>query len=475
MNELEKIARKYRRLEPTLSERGRRLWAGAEADALGRGGVAGVARATGMAISTVRKGRDEVRAGVSLPGGRDRRPGGGRLRLEKRDPELLVELDSLVRGTTRGDPESPLLWTCKSLRVLARELTSANHPVSPSKVGELLRAAGYSLMGNRKVKEGTRHPDRDAQFQFIDAKAQDFMSRGLPVISVDSKKREPIGEFANAGREWRPKGEAVDVLSHDFCTEEMKATPYGVYDVRNNSGFVNVGTDNNTPAFAARSIGKWWERMGSARYPKAKELFLTADAGGSNSAKAHVWKTSLQKLSDETGVAIHVSHFPPGTSKWNKIEHRLFSFITLNWRGKPLVTFETVVALIAATTTSNGLKVRAELDREKYPVGVSATPRELRGLQLERNPFHGEWNYVLHPRTAVQLAAAESAPPDHERRPHAERRKRWMELFREQRRSQMNHSEFCRARGLKLQAYFAALHRMVGPSSPIRRKRASVE
>jgi hypothetical protein len=318
MDEIGKIRKKFLALRATFTERTRRLWAGAEAESLGRGGVAWVAAATGMAISTVRKGRDELRGHTPSDLVRERRRGGGRPRREDQDSGLAPMLDSLVNPATRGDPETPLRWTCKSLRVLARELTDANHPVGPNKVRQLLQAAGYSLQANAKTREGSSHPDRDAQFEFINAKAQSFMDRGFPVISVDAKKRERIGEHANLGREWNPKGKPLEVLTHDyFDSSGDKAIPYGIYDVDKNLGFVNVGTDHNTPAFAVRSIEKWWAKMGAKLYPDAKEVLITADAGGSNGVKSNVWKTLLQELADRTGLGIHVSHFPPGTSKWN--------------------------------------------------------------------------------------------------------------------------------------------------------------
>jgi Rhodopirellula transposase DDE domain len=464
--EIERVRKKFVALKSTFSERTRRLWAGAEADALGRGGVAWVAAATGIAISTVRKGRDEVRRGVHELSGRDRVPGGGRRRLEKKDPGIVAALEALVSPAARGDPQSALRWTCKSVRVLSRELTKAAHPVGPSKVGELLRAAGYSLQATTKTKEGkSSHPDRDAQFAFINERANDFISRGLPVISVDAKKKELIGEHENGGREWQPKGKAVEVLTHGFfeAAGTPKAIPYGIYDLAENSGFINVGTDNNTPTFAVRSIEKWWAQAGSPKYPVATQLFITADAGGSNGIKSHVWKTELQRMADKTGLTIHVSHFPPGTSKWNKIEHRLFSFVSINWRGRPLVTYETVVALIAATTTSTGLAVKAELDADKYPLGVTVSRRALAALQLERAAFHGDWNYTLSPRTAAQLAAAEAAPAP-ERTPvsHSERKAQWTKLIRQQLLSGLSNRRFCRENHISYEGFIQARRRIVG-------------
>jgi hypothetical protein len=471
MTLIEMVRRKFNAVRPALSERARRLWVGAEADAIGRGGVAWVAKATGMAISTVRKGRDEVRAGVAPVVIRDRRKGAGRHPIEKKDPDLLPLLDSLVSPATRGDPESPLRWTSKSLRVLARELTLLQHPVGADKVGSLLRAAGYSLQANAKTKEGTTHPDRDAQFELINEKAQEFLARGLPVVSVDAKKKEFVAEHANRGREWEPKGKPVQVVSHDFFVSDdaPHATPYGVYDVGKNIGFVNVGTDNNTPTFAARSVEKWWDQMGSTLYPHARELLVTADSGGSNAAKSHLWKVNLQKLADRTGLTIHVSHFPPGTSKWNKIEHRLFSFISLNWRGRPLATYETIVALIAGTTTSKGLKVSAELDTDKYPLRIRATDHTKKSLALERHRFHGEWNYSLRPRTKEEQAAAAAEPPARVIVTRAQKKERWMKLIGEQMKSGLNGREFCRERGLDYFNYIGARRRLVGKVRKLRR------
>lgn len=457
------IQKKFKVIEPLLSERARRLWAGAEADAIGRGGVALVAAATGIAISTVRKGRDEGRRGESLPPGRSRRAGGGRKRLEKKDPGLVAMLESLVSPVTRGDPESPLRWTLKSVRALARELTLANHPVGADKVCDLLRAAGYSLQANAKTKEGDAHPDRNAQFEFINAKAEEFLARGLPVISVDAKKKESVAEHATPGREWELKGKPVQVVSHDYFDQDAsQATPYGIYDIGKNLGFVNVGKDHNTPTFAARSVEKWWDRLGAELYPGARELFVTADAGGSNAPKSRVWKTKLQTLSDRTGLAIHVSHFPPGTSKWNKIEHRLFSFITMNWRGRPLATYETIVSLIAGTTTSKGLRVEAELDTDEYPVGLSASDHEMQSLHLERNAFHGEWNYTLRPRTAAQLTAAANPPREKVVVTHAERRARWKRLISEQLQSGLDGRAFCKQQGISYWGFAQARKSLIG-------------
>jgi len=459
------IRRKYQLLSPAMTERAKRLWAGAEADAIGHGGVALVADVTRIAISTVRKGRDEVRAGATKDGVvRDRRPGAGRKRLETKDPNLPAELETLVDPATRGDPESPLRWTSKSTRALARELTGRGHRVGANKVAQLLHSSGYSLQGTSKVKEGRGHPDRNAQFEHINARTKNFISRNLPVISVDTKKKEPVGDYANPGREWQPKGKAVEVLTYDlFDAEAPKAIPYGVYDVADNNAFVNVGTDHDTPVFAVHSIERWWTLMGSQRYPEAKELFITADAGGSNSRKSNVWKAELQAMADRHHLTIHVSHFPAGTSKWNKIEHRLFSFITLNWRGRPLTTYETVVSLIAATTTHKGLKVSAELDEARYPIGIKVKKHEMCGLSLKHDAFHGDWNYTLRPRTEEQLAAiASAARTAHQPVSHAERKAKWMQLICEQRQSGMSNSEFCRRRNINFKGFIAARRRIVG-------------
>ena len=395
------VRKKFNALKGAMNERMRRLWAGAEAEAIGYGGIALVARATKMAISTVQKGRNELRAGaddtdlVAV-----RRKGGGRPPHEEVHPELVPALQKLVDPATRGDPMSPLRWTCKSAVVLSREMFDTHGiRVSDKTIGKVLRKMGYSLQAAQKTVEGIQHPDRNAQFEHINATAKDCLARAVPFISVDTKKKELVGNFKNAGVEWQPKEmpELVDV--HDFPSAAVgKAIPYGVLDVADNSAFVNVGTDHDTPVFAVTSIAAWWKRMGSKRYPEARELFITADAGGSNGYRSRVWKVELQRLSDELGISIHVSHFPPGTSKWNKIEHRLFSFITMNWRGRPLRTYETVVNLIGNTTNSGGLVVRAALDRRRYPVGKKVTAKQMRELSIERHHFQGDWNYTIRPR-----------------------------------------------------------------------------
>ena len=383
-----------------MDERARRLWAGAEAGAIGYGGVAAVARATGLAISTVRKGRDEARAGARRSDVVKVRRSGGKRPYEVAHPEVWPALERLVDPVTRGDPESPLRWTCKSTQVLSAELLRLEGvQISDRTVAKLLRDHGYSLQAASKTVEGKQHPDRNAQFEYLNAKAQDCIDRGIPFISVDTKKKELVGNFKNAGREWQPQDEPELVDVHDFPDDAVgKAVPYGVFDVAANNGFVNVGTDHDTPVFAVTSIKTWWKRMGSKRYPGARELFITADAGGSNGYRSHVWKAELQRLADTLDLSIHVSHFPPGTSKWNKIEHRLFSFISMNWRGRPLRSFETVVNLIGNTTNRGGLVVRARLDRRKYPIGRRVSAKELRALKIEREEFHGDWNYVIRPR-----------------------------------------------------------------------------
>ncbi len=383
-----------------MDERSRRLWAGAEADVIGYGGVAAVARATGMAISTVRKGRDEARAGATPADVVKIRRSSGTRSYEAAHPDVWEFLEKLVDPLTRGDPESPLRWTCKSTATLSSELLSQHGiRISDKTVGKLLREHGYSLQAPNKAVEGAQHPDRNAQFEHINAKSRDCIQRGIPVISVDTKKKELIGNFKNGGREWQPQGEPELVDVHDFPGDALgKAIPYGVYDIAANDGFVSVGVDHDTPVFAAKSLEAWWRQVGEKRYPKARVLFITADAGGSNSYRSHVWKLQLQLLADKLDLAIHVSHFPPGTSKWNKVEHRLFSFISINWRGRPLRSYETIVSLIGNTTNRGGLVVRARLDRRRYPIGKKVSAKDLRALKIERDEFHGDWNYVIKPR-----------------------------------------------------------------------------
>jgi transposase len=398
----EKVVRqKWRLLKPTMDERARRLWAGTEAGAIGWGGVAAVARATGMAISTVRKGRDEARAGAKREDVVKVRRSAGKRPYEVAHPEVWPALEKLVDPITRGDPESPLRWTCKSTHALAAELL-ARHGIriTHKTVAKLLREHGYSLQAPNKSVEGAQHPDRNAQFEFINAKAQHCVERSIPVISVDTKKKELVGNFKNGGREWQPQGEPDLVDVHDFPSDAVgKAIPYGVYDLAANDGFVSVGVDHDTPVFAVTSIEAWWSQVGAKRYPEAREIFITADAGGSNSYRSHVWKYQLQRVADKLAMSIHVSHFPPGTSKWNKVEHRLFSFISINWRGRPLRTYETVINLIGNTTNHGGLVVRARLDRRRYPTGKKISNKQLRELRIEREDFHGDWNYVIRPRS----------------------------------------------------------------------------
>jgi hypothetical protein len=362
-----------------------------------------VERATGLSRTTIRAGRDELRAGVSAE---DvvlvRRAGGGRPRIEETTPEIVAVLESLVDPVTRGDPESPLRWTSKSTRKLATELTAQGYAVSPQKVGQLLAASGYSLQATQKTIEGMDHPDRDEQFAFINDRVDLFHRRGAPVVSVDTKKKELVGAFANGGREWQPSGDPVPVRVHDFIDPTLgKAIPYGVYDLAQNTGWVSVGIDHDTPAFAVESIARWWRYMGKKTYPDACDLLITADAGGSNSARARLWKVELQRFADRTGLTISVSHFPPGTSKWNKIEHRLFCHITENWRGRPLTDHETIVQLIGSVRTASGLTVKAKLDTRTYPLGVKVPNADMDNLLLTRAEFHGDWNYTIHPRTEL--------------------------------------------------------------------------
>jgi transposase len=393
------IGERFRALAPELDERRRRLWAAAEARAAGRGGIAATARATGMAIDTIRKGIRELESGETLERRRVRRPGGGRKPITETDPTLLEDLERLLDDGTRGDPELPLRWTSKSVRKLAEGLRELGHEVSYRTVARLLRALGYSLQANRKTREGSSHPDRDAQFQHINATAKQAIAAGEPVISVDTKKKELVGDFKNAGREWRPKGSPELVRTHDFKDKELgKAIPYGVYDLASDEGWVQVGIDHDTAQFAVNSIRSWWQHLGRERYPDASTLTITADCGGSNGNRTRLWKIELQRLADETGLAIQVLHFPPGTSKWNKIEHRLFSFISMNWRAKPLVSREVIIDLISATTTKTGLKVYARLDGSSYPAKIKVSDAELAQVQLERHSFHPEWNYRIKPR-----------------------------------------------------------------------------
>jgi len=399
MKTLSQLQQKFAPLWPLLDERTRRLMAASEARALGHGGVSLVSRACGLSRKAITKGQWEIEEGTVPSLGRIRRPGGGRRKILDHDPRLLGALDRLIDPETRGDPESPLRWICKSTRTLAAQLTRRKHPVSHMKVAQLLREQGYSLQGNRKTEEGGDHPDRDAQFRHINTQVKRALAKGVPVISVDTKKKELVGNYENGGRQWLPAKQPVKVNGHDFPQPDIpRAYPYGVYDVERNRGFVNVGTNHDTGAFAVASIRGWWRAEGRRLYPKTRDLLITADAGGSNGWRLRLWKLELQKLADETGLTMTVCHFPPGTSKWNKIEHRLFSFISSNWRGEPLRDYETIVRLIARTTTAKGLKVTCRLDRRKYPTGRKVTDEEMKRVNLERNKFHGDWNYTIRPQ-----------------------------------------------------------------------------
>jgi len=392
---------KYSILQVEFDERARRMWAAAEAKTLGHGGVSAVSRATGLAESTIRIGRKEILS-ASLPKKKEdvkrriRQKGGGRKSLECKNSDLLNLLDSLVDPESRGDPMSPLRWTCKSTRRLAQELKAQGYSISHAKVGKLLTALDYSLQSTRKRMEGKSHPDRDAQFKFINNKVIDFQFRGQPVISVDAKKKELVGNFSNSGREYQPKGCPEEVETYDFPSmADGKGIPYGVYDMTHNQGWVSVGVDHDTAQFAMHSVHQWWCQMGRAVYPDAKELLITADGGGSNGSRNRLWKRELQRFADEIGLTISVCHFPPGTSKWNKIEHRMFSHITKNWRGRPLTSYEVIVQLIANTTTDAGLKIQAALDTNEYPIGIKVSDQEMVGINIKKSSFHGEWNYTI--------------------------------------------------------------------------------
>lgn len=396
---VEGIRQKYRAL-PFMDERMRRRWAGVEAAALGWGGLTAVSKATGLALNTIRAGRAELEAGRGPAEARIRRPGGGRKPITQTDLSLRALLLKLVDPATRGHPQSPLLWSSKSTRKLAAELTRQGHPASDRTVAALLKAERYSLQANSKTKEGSSHPDRDAQFGYISEQARLALGQDRPVVSVDTKKKELVGEFKNSGQEWRPRGQPQTVNVHDFPDPKRgKAIPYGVYDLANNEGWVSVGTNHDTAEFAAASIGRWWRQMGRRRFPKATRLMITADGGGSNSSRSRLWKVALQELADELHLELQVCHFPPGTSKWNKIEHRLFCYITKNWRGRPLTSYQAIVNLIASTTSTKGLTVRAALDDHDYPTGRKISNRELASLNLAPADFHGEWNYTIRPRT----------------------------------------------------------------------------
>ena len=395
------IDTRFSKLKPFLDERFRRVYAAAEAEAIGHGGASIVSRATGVSRRAIAIGKKELKNPEPMPKRRIRKKGGGRKRAIDKDCSLKADLEALVEPVTRGDPESPLRWTCKSVRKLAAELNRMGHKVSHNLVAELLRSMGYSLQANRKTLEGASHPDRDGQFEHISEKVNSFQEQGQPVVSVDTKKKELVGDFKNNGQELRPKGHPEKVRVHDFIIPELgRASPYGVYDITENAGWVSVGTDHDTASFAVESIRRWWSCMGRERYPQAERLLITADGGGSNGYRIRLWKLELQALANETGMAISVSHFPPGTSKWNKIEHRLFSFITQNWRGKPLVSHEVIVNLIAANTTKKGLHVQCEIDTNSYPKGIKVTEHQMRNINIAPDSFHGEWNYTISPNNA---------------------------------------------------------------------------
>jgi transposase len=385
-----------------MDERTRRQWVAAEAKAYGWGGMQAVRVATGISVKTIRRGLEELAEREAAPsakiGERVRKEGGGRKRLTEHDLGLEAALERLIEPTTRGDPQSPLRWTCKSTTRLADELTKQGHPISASTVGRLLHAEGYSLQGNYKIKEGTNHPDRNAQFEYINATVQEFQHRGQPAISIDTKKKENIGEFSNKGREWQPHGEPIEVLMHDFMNKDLgKAIPYGVYDIAKNQGWVSVGIDHDTAQFATETIRRWWCTMGLEYHCQARELLITADGGGSNGSRCRLWKVALQTLATWLGIPIQVCHFPPGTSKWNKIEHCMFCHITQNWRGRPLVSLEVILNLIAATSTHQGLRIQAELDFGIYPTGIKVADNELAAVNIKRADFHGDWNYRILP------------------------------------------------------------------------------
>jgi transposase len=399
VGDLAGVTARYKALESFLDERTRRLLAAAESQTVGRGGISAISKATGISRLVIRQGIAELKEPSLIPIGRVRRSGGGRKKLVDTDASLKSDLEGLLESTTRGDPEAPLQWTAKSVRQLTAELRRMKHRVSHQVVADLLHHLGYSLQANRKTQEGSNHPDRNAQFEHLNGKVKWSLARHLPVISVDTKKKELVGDFKNNGKELRPKGNPEPVRVHDFVDPEMgRATPYGIYDLGRNSGWVSVGMDHDTAEFAVETIRRWWRMMGQPLYPEAQRLLITADAGGSNGSRLRLWKVELQKLADETGLRIVVCHFPPGTSKWNKIEHRLFSYISQNWRGKPLRSFQTIVNLIAATTTATGLKVHAELNQAAYQAGIKVSDHEMAKLKLRRDPFHGDWNYELLPR-----------------------------------------------------------------------------
>ena len=398
MSREDNIREKYQLLAPELNERTLRLFAAVEAQSLGRGGISLVARALEMSHDRISRGIQDLKSETKLSPDRIRRPGGGRKKQLESDPALKEDLERLISPYTRGDPESPLRWTCKSVRKLAAELNRQGHSVSHSTVATLLREMNYSLQANRKTTEGKQHPDRNAQFEYINQRVRARQKRGQPVISVDTKKKELVGDFENKGQEWHPQGHPEKVRVHDFIDQELgKVAPYGVYDLTQNNGWVSVGIDHDTAAFAVAAIGRWWRKMGRPAYSKATHLLITADSGGSNSSRSRLWKVELQKMANQTGLTITVCHFPPGTSKWNKIEHRMFSFITKSWRGKPLIDRATLVNLIGATKTKEGLKIRCELDTNHYPKGIKVSDAQLETVKLKKHKFHGDWNYTIHP------------------------------------------------------------------------------
>ncbi len=400
MKREEEIKRRYERIAGELNERTRRLFAANEAIAIGWGGISAVSRATGLSRQVISDGIKELQEGERAGDGRIRRKGGGRKSTVSKDPRLCEDLERLVEPVTRGDPESPLRWTSKSVRKLAKELQHLGHQVSHELVSELLHGLGYSLQATRKTREGGTHPDRDAQFEHLNTQAEAFLSAGDPVVSVDAKKKELVGDFKNPGREWHPQGKPEEVRVYDFPIPELgRATPYGVYDLARNAGWVNVGIDHNTAAFAVESIRRWWKEVGRQQYPQARRLLISADGGGSNGSRVRLWKWELQQLADETGLAITVCHLPPGTSKWNKIEHRLFAWISQNWRGKPLVSYAVILKLIAATTTEAGLTVQCQLDTNRYPAGRKISDEQMATLSIRPDSFHGEWNYTILPRS----------------------------------------------------------------------------
>jgi len=394
------IRKRFTSLSPHLNERERRLFAATEARTAGYGGIAAASAATGVAVSTIGRGLKELSVLDTLAPDRVRRPGGGRKLLVEKDATLLDDLLALVEPSERGDPMSPLRWTCKSLSQLTAALVAQGHRIGRTVVGELLHKQKFSLQANRKTREGDSHPDRNAQFIHINGSVKAALAAGQPVISVDTKKKELVGNFKNAGQAWRPRGEPKEVRVHDFLIKELgRAVPYGIYDLAANAGWVSVGMSHDTAAFAVQTIRRWWTEIGSTRYPEATRLVITADGGGSNGSRLRLWKRELQRLADELRIDIVVHHLPPGTSKWNKIEHRLFSFITMNWTARPLVSYRVIVDLISATTTDTGLTVRCELDSADYPKGIVVSDREMDGLNISRDAFHGEWNYTMQPNT----------------------------------------------------------------------------